>query len=173
MMLYGQYQVTHHEGRPVPVKAKKKAAKRKIISDRVYEYLALKSQAAMISARVDTHRKDLMETLTAEGETDERGHQRITLDEPIEMSVYSPSKGEWVDQVVNQVKRQKNVSNLFLEDEAMTLLEEKNLVKEATKTVTFVDQDALYALQQEGKISEAELRALFEPKITYSLVTTA
>lgn len=142
----------------------------------VKDFLAfqgLRSQVARLQYEADQHKSALMETLESKGYTDEKGNRWIDLPEPMEFSVFDPETGEYKKKTFSRLQRQVRPKPTFDEDLAMEILEKHDLVEEGTITVTYVDQDAFLMLQQDGKISEKELRSTLGKNTTYAFVPTA
>lgn len=71
---------------------------------------------------------------------------------------------------LENVRRESSVLDEDALDELLDTLDEKDR-KRVAKRVTVIeyDQDELFALQQEGKISEAQLDGLFTTTVTWAL----
>jgi hypothetical protein len=66
--------------------------------------------------------------------------------------------------------RKSKPDGFFTQEDMLAFARKKGLEHRLVKMVPFVDMDDLYVLQQEGKITEAELRGLMQyPKAQYSL----
>lgn len=122
------------------------------------EHLVLKSEAATITKRSEALKKRIKEWLpeAAEGYQNEQGSVFVDLDETIEVSG-QPYKG---------MELRRSVSTLFNEDTAETILKRKGVYEEALTPV--LDQDKIYRLVQEGKITEKDLDKMFEQKESFA-----
>jgi hypothetical protein len=99
-----------------------------------------------------------------EGEEDEKGSYFLNLESPIEMH----------GQTFVSVKKERRVSQNFLAEDAEKYLKAKGLLKAAQTTVTpepytFLDQDKIYVLNQQGKLTDDELDSFFEDQVTWAL----
>jgi len=116
------------------------------------QFLALTTEAKALNDRAATLKKDLMAFLDENGEADERGHKTYTFPEPLTIG----------GKTFTGLKRERRVSDSFDEDVAETILTAKNLLAQAlVQPEPVIDQDAIYVLQQEGKITAAELDSMF------------
>ena len=116
------------------------------------QFLTLTSDAKVLTDRATSLKKDLMTFLEDNGEVDERGHKTYSFPEPVVAG----------GKTFTGLKRERRVSDRFDEDIAEEILTKKNLLAEALyQPEPVIDQDAIYRLQQEGKISEAELDRMF------------
>ncbi|WP_188187596.1 hypothetical protein [Nonomuraea sp. SYSU D8015] len=122
---------------------------------------ALDEDVKRLGERVKTLR-DAMDAYAAKaGVTDAKGHRRVRFSEPIEIG------GKQVKGFV----RQRSESIRLDEDAVYDLAEEKGLLDRVIRKVEIeeIDQDALFALQQEGLITREELQSLFTSSTTYTI----
>ena len=112
----------------------------------------------------------LMETL-AESGREEGEHRVITLEEPWPLTTYDKS-GNPKPSIVKGIMRQKKTSQIFDATAAMALIKEKGLEDECLQTITetVLDEDALLAANYAGKVTDAEVEALYSNKDSYSFV---
>lgn len=120
-----------------------------------------KARAAELTKRAGKARDVLIKYVEKHAQIeDEKGSQFLTLPEPFEFggSTYT------------SLKREKRSSQVFLEDEAEALVRAKGLWEQATTTITVLDQDKIFILNQEGKISDDEIDELFDEKVAWALI---
>lgn len=122
------------------------------------EHLALKSDAATITKRSEALKKRLKEWLpnASEAYQNEQGSVFVDLDETVEVGG-QPYRG---------MELRRSVSSLFNEDEAEKILRRKGVYEEALTPV--LDQDKIYRLVQEGKISEKDVDKMFEERESFA-----
>lgn len=115
------------------------------------EHLMLKDQASKISTRSEALKKRLKEWLptAAEGYQNENGSVFVDLDETVEVA----------GQSYRGMELRRSVSPKFDEDEATKILKKKGVYEEALTPV--LDQDKIYVLVQEGKITEKDIDKMF------------
>lgn len=128
------------------------------IADRLLQWVKIRDEMKFMKNRQDQLRDQLMSVVEVEGEPDEKGSLWLDLPEPVEHD----------GKTYSQLKRERRVGTVFLEDEAEKLLEEKGLLAEAQKTIVVLDHDEVYRLHQEGKISDEEIDAMFKENVTYA-----
>ncbi|MFI6512954.1 hypothetical protein ACIBCT_35595 [Streptosporangium sp. NPDC050855] len=106
--------------------------------------------------------RDLMDAYASRaGTADAKGHRRVRFPEPLEIG------GKQVSGFIRQ-----RSETITLDEEAVyDLATEKGVLDRVVRKVTYeeIDQDALFALQQEGVITRDELRALFTSSTTYTI----
>ncbi|MEU4534305.1 hypothetical protein AB0G15_05475 [Streptosporangium sp. NPDC023825] len=125
----------------------------------------LEAQIAQLKAR-STHLRDrLLEVAEHHGRVDEHGHQRVYLDSPVTVG----------DKTYTGFVRRRSVTQSFNEDAARELVEARGLTDRVTKSkmITWIDQDELWACQQEGLLTAAEIDALIDRTYTHSLWGTS
>lgn len=105
---------------------------------------------------MEKYRSRLLAALDAEGTEDENGHRFLYLEEPV-----GPFAG---------IQRQRRVSDTLDEERAMQILEERDLLDSCVKMVPQIDQDAVFAALYDRDLTEADIEAMFPPKVTYALV---
>ena len=120
-----------------------------------------KARAAELTKRAGKARDALIKYVEKHAQIeDEKGSQFLSLPEPFEFggSTYT------------SLKREKRSSQVFLEEEAEALVRSKGLWEQASTTITVLDQDKIFILNQEGKISDDEIDELFDEKVTWALI---
>lgn len=122
------------------------------------QYVTLKDSHSELGSRIKDLRDRIISRVKDTGVEIEGGHQFLALPDDVAEAI--GLKG---------FKREKRVSQSFRKDELMEMLKEKGLYKEVTKVVRVLDEDALSAAVFEGRISEAELNAVVDEKVTWAL----
>jgi hypothetical protein len=116
------------------------------------QHMTLKEDAKKITSRSEALKKRLKEYLpTAEDAyANEQGSIFLDLPETVEVSG-QPYKG---------MELRRSVGTKFNEETAETILKRKGVLEEALST--FIDQEKVYVLVQEGKITEKDIDKMFE-----------
>lgn len=127
-------------------------------AEKFRQWAHLKAQQELVSSRMNRLRDDLMATIQASGDRDERGNFYLALPVPITVG----------DKEYNSIKREARTTTTLNEDAAIALARNKGLENELIVQEPHIDLDALYAAWQRGKITEEELDGLFEKKTTYA-----
>lgn len=126
----------------------------------VKEFLVVRNEEVEFKKRKEFLRDKLSAVVQEKGEQDEKGSFILDLEQPLEVG----------GKTYTSLKHERKVSQQFLEDAAEEWLESNGLLAEAQETVTTVvlDHDAIYRLNQEGKIPDEVLDSWFEDKISYA-----
>lgn len=122
----------------------------------VRQYVALKDEQTALTSRIDEIKKRLSTYAEELGSPNDKG------------SFVYPVNDELTG--TKSVVRQRRVSKVFSESTANTLLTEKGIFEECTKTITVLDEDAVMAAYYEGKLTDADIDTMFPEKITWALV---
>lgn len=135
---------------------KQPSVKDQIITFR--EHLVLKKEAASITARSEKLKKRLKEWLpvATESYTDVKGSYFVDLPETVEVD----------GQAYSGMELRRSVSIKFDEDAAEAVLKRKKVLDEALST--YIDQDKVARLQQEGKLTEADMDKMFTESESFS-----
>jgi hypothetical protein len=120
------------------------------------QYLSLKGEVELLTNRVNTLKTRLTEHVESNGETTEKGHLTLTVEDPI--------KGE-----ITLTKQRKVFKNLDI-TVAEKLLEERGIKEQCIKMIPTLDESAIMAAFYEGKLSEADIDSMFPEKITYAFL---
>jgi len=115
------------------------------------QWAVLKHEVTETTKRQNKLRDEISTYLEANGYQDDKGSFIIDLPEPLLAG----------GKTYTAIKRQRKTSQFFKEDEATALLEAKGLLAEAQTTLTYLDQDKVYVLNQEGKITDEEIDSFF------------
>lgn len=120
------------------------------------EYLGLGRNIKDLTSRQTEVKKSLSALVEQYGEEDDRGHIWLRLPEEIDG--------------VHSLQRQRRVGQSFDEDKAVEILSEAGLLEQCSKTVRMVDDEAVMAAHYDGKITEAQIDAMYPKKVTYAFV---
>lgn len=125
------------------------------------QFLALREEEKVAAARKEVLKKELQPLVAKEGDLDEvAGHRTLAFSEPIEVDGKS----------FTGMKQEKRVSKTFDEEAAEVLLKAKGLWDHAIEVIEVIDQDKVYALHMDEKITEAEMDSLLVSKETFAFV---
>ena len=141
------------------------------------------ANAKSVKERIRTD--SLFPMIEALGSEDDKGSLVLLFDKPVPVtSVNADGVRKSVTYV--GVKKERRASPKFLEDVATEWLKANRLLNKVqvlVKTIVkrpgeeeevtlsdYLDQDAIYVLNQEGKIDDATLDSFFEDEITWALV---
>lgn len=147
---------TRPEGRP--------ATTDRVVND-ARQYLFLQGEVKSLSSRAGEIKDRLMTAVTAGGEPDEKGSLFLSLPVPIEAN----------GKTYRSLKREKRTSKYLDEERTLELLHTKGLVDRVQKerVETYLDQDEIYVLNQEGLLTDEELDSLFETEISWAFKPVA
>jgi hypothetical protein len=120
------------------------------------QYLSLKGEVELLTNRINTLKSRLTEHVETNGQTDEKGHVSLSVEDPI--------KGD-----VTLTKQRRVSKNLDI-NTAEALLAERGIKEECIKMVPTLDDAAIMAAFYQGKLSEADIDAMFPEKITYAFI---
>lgn len=121
----------------------------------VMEYQVLKQQIDDLDKRAKVLRDSLMESAKILGESDDKGHLWMELDEEING--------------VRAVLAERRVSQSLNEERAQQILEERGLLERCTKMVRVVDHDEVMACLYDELVTETDVDEMFDNKITWAL----
>ncbi len=121
----------------------------------VKEYQFVKSQAETFASRQKELRDSIIETVDALGEPDENGHIWLELPDQIEG--------------LRGVVKERRVSQRLDEERAQEILKEHDLLNRCTKFVRQVDEAEVWEAKQEDLLTEDDLEAMFETKVSWAL----
>lgn len=132
-----------------------------MIQGKATQFLALRDEETQVKKRKAVLNTYLSEQIDKFGDVDEvNGHRTLRLSSSV------PIGGkEYV-----ALQRQRRVSMVFDEEIAERILREHDIYEQATETLVVLDQDKVYALHQEGKISDEEMDEILVEKETFALV---
>lgn len=129
------------------------------VTRKAAQWAQLRATEKTTKQRVEILKGDLKTLVRTYGEADENGHVNITLPVPIESG----------NETYTGLKAERHVSTSLDEDKVEEILKEKGLFDQvqSQEVITYIDQDKLYALQQQGFISEEELDSMWVENETY------
>jgi hypothetical protein len=122
------------------------------------QHLSLKKDASTITTRSEALKKRLKEWLPSASDayTNEQGSVFYDLPETVNVG----------GQDYKGMELRRAVSSVFDEDEATKILKRKGVYDQALTPV--LDQDKIYRLVQEGKITESDLDKMFEQRESFA-----
>lgn len=115
------------------------------------QYLALKAEADLLSARTSELKKRLTETVEAIGEENDRGHLVLEVDG------------------VTLTKQRKVSKNLDM-DVAEQMLKKNGIYDRCVKMVPELQENEILACVYTGELTEADIDIMFPSKITYAFL---
>ena len=124
------------------------------------QFLHLQAEERVLKTRREKLKTELTTVAEEYGEADDKGHLVHSLDSPVEFEGKSYSG----------FMKQRRVSSSFNEETAEEILRKREVYEDALSTQVYLDQDKVYRLQQEGRISEDDLDAMFEENVTWAFV---
>lgn len=127
------------------------------------DYIFQRSESLERNRRLDAAKKNVRGWLTENGTPDDDGNLVFTFPKEIQSADSKLYAGVMLRKTVGPA--------YFDEDEVYEFLEKNTALRARVfKTVQVLDPDELYIMQQEGTITEEELRGLLHyPKPTYAL----
>src|SRR5262245_18831346 len=134
----------------------------------VQDYLQNRSMRERAAFREDKSKAAFMKLLEALGELQEGGHRVLWLQEPLPYMEYKGGKPK--ERNIAGIRRMRSVSQTMNTDRTMVLLKRRRLLDSCTVTVTevVINEDAILAANFEGKISDEELKALYDESERFS-----
>jgi hypothetical protein len=130
-----------------------------IIVPLIMEHLTFRKARENFAKREDATKKSLMEWLANEGEADEKGNRFFYIPE---------DDGNEIP--IKAIKRERRVSQILDTDAAMALVKEKGLEAECIEMVPVLNEDALLAAAFGDKITDDEMKALYEDKESFAFI---
>lgn len=138
------------------------------LDGKLNDYLTNRSLGERSKHHEEQGKKALMEYLEVNGEEDIDGHRTVHLPEPPPFVQYKGGKP--VAKVVTAIKRQKRVGRTLDSEKTMALLKEKGLLDQCTEVVLEINEEAVLGAVYTGDITDAEIDALYEERITYAFI---
>ncbi|MDP9870443.1 MULTISPECIES: hypothetical protein [Streptosporangium] len=132
------------------------------ITKKFHQWAAVSTQEQELKGRKESLRAELLAWAEQYGEANAKGHH--TVDLPAEFTVPGgKAYAGWV--------REKRVSQSLSEDRVRELAEAKGLTDRIFKKqiIEVLDQNELYACEQEGLLTVEELDALVDTHTMYAL----
>lgn len=125
---------------------------------KVQRFAQIKALITDLSDQMDTLKKELSDWVRDTGYIDDKGSRWIEFEDPIE----GYSALQW----------QRRVTPKLDEDAALQILAAHGVEDQCFKTVRVLDENAVMALVTEGVLDDAEVDAMFPPKVTWAFVPT-
>ena len=123
------------------------------------DYLLNRSMRERSAREEDGLKKSLMAWLETHGDV-------LELDDPI--SFVSYAKGTPNSKLISGAKRTTRRSKVLDDEKALEFLDKKGLYDECTEKITVLNEDAILAANFEGRITDAEMAALYNENVTYA-----
>jgi hypothetical protein len=127
------------------------------IKDYVRQNVVLKEKIESLTEIQSEVKKSLKEGIEELGETDDRGHVVVQIDD-------EDTSG------IKRVLQQRRVSKSLDFEAAESILKERELYDSCVTMVPVLDEDAIMAAYYEGRITEEDIDKMFPSKITWALV---
>lgn len=136
----------------------------------VEEYLSHRSLRERSEFHEGDIKRGLMDYLEAEGEVQQGGHRTATLDQP--QTYYQYKAGRPVQRTVTGIERKRRSSSALNEDRTMAMLKALDLLDSCTEVVLVINEDAILAANYEGKITDEQLKGLYDDSETFAFYLT-
>jgi hypothetical protein len=129
------------------------------IKSNLRQYLALKKEVELLTKRQDEIKARLKLTVEAAGETDDRGHVILKVEDDIIGDV--------------TLTQQRRVSKTLDMNVAEDLLKERNIYDKCVKMIPVLQEDAIMSCVYTGELSEADIDTMFPSKVSYAFLVKA
>jgi hypothetical protein len=129
------------------------------IKSNLRQYLSLKKEVEVLTKRQDELKSRLKSTVESAGETDDRGHVTLKVDDEITGEV--------------TLTQQRRVSKTLDMDIAEALLKERGIYDKCVKMIPVLQEDALMSCVYTDELSEADIDKMFPSKISYAFLVKA
>jgi len=129
------------------------------IKSNLRQYLSLKKEVEVLTKRQDELKSRLKSTVESAGETDDRGHVTLKVDDEITGEV--------------TLTQQRRVSKTLDMDIAETLLKERGIYDKCVKMIPVLQEDAIMSCVYTDELSEADIDRMFPSKISYAFLVKA
>lgn len=129
---------------------------RKQLQNNVQQFVALKEEITLLTNRKKELQERLVATLKEFGEVDGRGHIVLDVNDPVTGT--------------EKITHQRKVSNSLDMDVADKILSEKNLKDKCIVMVPTLDESQIMASFYRGELTEADIDAMFPPKVSYAFI---
>jgi hypothetical protein len=120
------------------------------------EFISYKRRIDDLTKSQNDLKAELNEYVEENGEEDDKGHLWVTLPEEVDGYV--------------GMQRQRRVSQSLDLDAAIVLLTKKGLAQQCIKSIPTIDEDEVMACLYDGKLTEAEVDAMYPKKITWAFI---
>jgi hypothetical protein len=129
------------------------------IKSNLRQYLSLKKEVEVLTKRQDELKSRLKSTVEASGETDDRGHVTLKVDDEITGEV--------------TLTQQRRVSKTLDMDIAEAILKERGIYDKCVKMIPVLQEDAIMSCVYTDELSEADIDRMFPSKISYAFLVKA
>ncbi len=129
------------------------------IKSNLRQYLSLKKEVEVLTKRQEELKSRLKSTVEASGETDDRGHVTLKVDDEITGEV--------------TLTQQRRVSKTLDMDIAEALLKERGIYDKCVKMIPVLQEDAIMSCVYTDELSEADIDKMFPSKISYAFLVKA
>jgi hypothetical protein len=129
------------------------------IKSNLRQYLSLKKEVEVLTKRQDELKSRLKATVESSGETDDRGHVTLKIDDEITGEV--------------TLTQQRRVSKTLDMDIAEALLKERGIYDKCVKMIPVLQEDAIMSCVYTDELSEADIDKMFPSKISYAFLVKA
>ncbi len=129
------------------------------IKSNLRQYLSLKKEVEVLTKRQDELKSRLKSTVESAGETDDRGHVTLKVDDEITGEV--------------TLTQQRRVSKTLDLDIAEALLKERGIYDKCVKMIPVLQEDAIMSCVYTDELSEADIDKMFPSKISYAFLVKA
>lgn len=119
----------------------------------VLEYKTLRDEIESLEKRKRELRDSLMDAVKAAGEADTSGHIWLSFE----------------DEDLPSLQAERRVTQTLNQDRAQVFLEDRGLTDRCTTLVRIVDEDAVMAARYEDLLSDEDIEAMFDEKVTWAL----
>ena len=132
----------------------------------VQDYLQNRSMRERSSGRENNLKGVFMALLEKSGVLQSGGHRVIMLNEALPYTEYKGGKTKV--RSIAGIRRMRRGSTSLNADRTMAYLKKRKLVEACTVTVTEINEDAILAAAFEGKISDEDLKSLYDETETFA-----
>ena len=129
------------------------------IKSNLRQYLSLKKEVEVLTKRQDELKSRLKATVESSGETDDRGHVTLKVDDEITGEV--------------TLTQQRRVSKTLDMDIAEALLKERGIYDKCVKMIPVLQEDAIMSCVYTDELSESDIDKMFPSKISYAFLVKA
>lgn len=122
----------------------------------IRQYLSLKDEVDLLSKRQSELKKRLSDAVDSAGETDDRGHITLNVEDDIKGDV--------------KLTRQKRVSKTLDLQVAEEILTKRGIKDACIKMIPTLDEAAIMAAFYEDRLTEEDIDAMFPAKTSYAFL---
>jgi len=124
--------------------------------DDIRQYVAIKEQMTLLTARQNELKKALQKAVTELGEVDGRGHQVLEIDDPVSG--------------VKALTNQRRVSKSLDMETAEKILTDKDIIEDCLEFIPTLNEEAIMAAFYKGELTEDDIDAMFPSKVSYAFI---